>query len=122
MIVTSRAYDILKFVALVLLPGTGALYFGVAEIWGLPYAAQVVGTISAVDTFLGLLLKKSSSSYKEMLDSPPVLGDLYVRTDYDGVPTGNFRLSANMSNVIFEDGKFAGLRIKREIEKRPGEM
>lgn len=118
---TSRAYDTFKFVALVILPGLGALYFGAAEIWGLPYAAQVVGTISLVDTFLGLILKKSSSNYRDNISNPPVLGDLYLRTDYDGVPTGNFRLSASLNNVVFEPGKLVALKVKQEVEKRPGE-
>ena len=36
-----------------------------AGIWGFPYAEQVVGTITAVDTFLGVLLGISSSQYNK---------------------------------------------------------
>lgn len=60
----NRAYDLIKFVALVLLPGIGALYFGVAAIWGLPYAEEVVGTIVVVDTFLGGLTGLTAAQYK----------------------------------------------------------
>lgn len=118
---TSRTYDVLKFVSLVLLPAAASAYFALAQVWPLPYVQQIVGTITIIDTFLGLLLKGSSSKYKELIDNPPIWGDLYVRTDYDGAPTGDFRLSAKMDNVVFDTTKMVGLRVKREIVKRPGE-
>ena len=62
---SNRMYDILKWVAQVFLPALGTLYFALAATWGLPYAEQVVGTITAADTFLGVLLGISSASYKK---------------------------------------------------------
>lgn len=59
----SKAYDILKWIAMVFLPGAGTLYFALSGIWGLPYAEQVVGTITAINTFLGVVLGISSASY-----------------------------------------------------------
>lgn len=62
----NKAYDGLKYVAQVVLPAAGTLYFALAGIWGFPYGEQIVGTITAVDTFLGVLLGISSSKfYKE---------------------------------------------------------
>lgn len=61
----NKAYDVLKYIAQIVLPALGTLYFALAGIWGLPYAEQVVGTISAVDTFLGVILKISSNNYKK---------------------------------------------------------
>lgn len=61
----SKVYDILKWIALILLPALGTLYFALAGIWGFPYAEQIVGTITAIDTFLGVLLGISTSSYKK---------------------------------------------------------
>lgn len=62
----NKAYDVLKYVAQVVLPAAGTLYFALAGIWGFPYGEQIVGTITAVDTFLGVLLGISSSKfYKE---------------------------------------------------------
>lgn len=60
----NKAYDLVKFLALVLLPALGTLYFGVAAIWGLPHADDVVGTILVVDTFLGALIGITASQYK----------------------------------------------------------
>lgn len=62
---SNKMYDILKWIALYLLPGIGTLYFALSGIWNLPYGEQVVGTITAIDTFIGLLIGISSSSYKE---------------------------------------------------------
>lgn len=60
----NKTYDVLKWIALYLLPALGTLYFALSGIWGLPYGEQVVGTITAADTFLGVLLGISSASYK----------------------------------------------------------
>ena len=58
-----KVYDILKWIALYLLPAVGTLYFALAGIWNFPYGEQVVGTITAVDTFLGVILGISSAKY-----------------------------------------------------------
>lgn len=62
---SNKVYDILKWIALYLLPALGTLHFALSGIWGLPYGEQVVGTITAADTFLGVLLGISSASYKK---------------------------------------------------------
>ena len=61
---TNKTYDILKWIALILLPAMATFYAAIAAVWGLPYTEQVVGTITAVDTLLGTLLKISSDNYK----------------------------------------------------------
>ena len=58
---SNRVYDILKWVAQVFLPAAGTLYFALAATWGLPWAEQVVGTITAADTFLGVVLGISTA-------------------------------------------------------------
>lgn len=63
MILSNRTYDVLKYFAQVVLPALGTLYFALSQIWGLPYGEEVVGTITAIDTFLGVLLKISSNNY-----------------------------------------------------------
>lgn len=60
---TNKAYDVLKYIAQIVLPAVGTLYFALASIWGLGYGEQVVGTITAVDTFLGAVLMLSSNKY-----------------------------------------------------------
>lgn len=60
---STRVYDVTKFGAQIFLPAVGTLYFALAQIWGLPSGEAVVGTIVAVDAFLGLLLGYSTKSY-----------------------------------------------------------
>lgn len=62
---SNATYDFLKWIAQFLLPAAGTLYFALAGIWKLPYGEQVVGTITAVDTFLGVLLGVSTANYKK---------------------------------------------------------
>ena len=68
MSMSNKTYDILKWIAMYLLPAAGTLYFALAGIWGLPYGEQVVGTITAVDTFLGVILGISTSQYNKTAD------------------------------------------------------
>lgn len=65
MAMNNKVYDLLKWIAQYLLPAAGTLYFALAGIWGLPFGEQVVGTITAIDTFLGVILGLSSASYKK---------------------------------------------------------
>ena len=62
---SNQTYDILKWIAQILLPAIGTLYFALAGIWNLPLAEQIVGTITALDTFLGLLLGISTAKYNQ---------------------------------------------------------
>ena len=62
---TNKTYDILKYVAQIVLPALGTLYFALAQIWGFPYGEAIVGTITAVDAFLGAVLKISTDKYND---------------------------------------------------------
>ncbi len=62
-----KLYKILKYIAMIFLPALGTLYFALAGIWGFPYAEQVVGTITAVDTFLGVILGISTAQYNKKM-------------------------------------------------------
>lgn len=73
MTMSNRVYDVLKYIAQIVLPALGTAYFALARIWGLPYAEEIVGTITVVDTFLGALLKLSSNAYyREMEDDSEI--------------------------------------------------
>jgi hypothetical protein len=62
---TNKVYDTLKWIAMYFLPAAGTLYFALAGIWGFPYGEEIVGTITAVDTFLGVILGISNAQYKK---------------------------------------------------------
>ena len=73
---SNRAYDILRFIAELLLPGLATLYAALAPIWGFPYAEQIVTTVIAVDTFLGFfvnyLWKRYNYSKEPIIDESEV--------------------------------------------------
>lgn len=66
---SNKTYDVLKFIAQILLPALGTLYFALASIWGLPYGEEIVGTITAVDAFLGAILGISTAQYNKIANS-----------------------------------------------------
>lgn len=60
---SDKTYNFLKNMAILGLPALGTLYFALAQIWGFSNGQQVIGTIAAVNVFLGVLLELSSRSY-----------------------------------------------------------
>jgi hypothetical protein len=102
---TGKTYDNLKFITQVALPAAGTLYFALAGIWGLPSAEEVVGTIVAVDTFLGVVLQISSSKFNEdlvkgVIDVERVEGGgNKFSLNFDGDPREEL---ANAKRAIFE--------------------
>ena len=65
MCLSNKAYDILKWIAQIGLPAVGTLYAALAGIWELPWGEQIVGTVLAVDTFLGVILGISTEKYQK---------------------------------------------------------
>jgi len=63
MTMPNKTYDVLKEIAMIWIPALATLYFTLAGIWGLPYGEQIVGTLSAIDVFMGTILKISSIQY-----------------------------------------------------------
>lgn len=68
MVLNDKVYDVLKWIALYLLPAIGTLYFALSGIWNFPFGEEVVGTITAVDTFLGVLLGISTANYNKKIN------------------------------------------------------
>lgn len=104
-----KLYDFLRWVALILLPALTALYVGVGSLWNFPAVTQVVGTMTVLDTVLGILLNQSSKNHAKDI----VVGDILVQQDLDGVVTG-MRMEAHRDPLVFEDQKKAVFNIKRE--------
>lgn len=63
---SNKVYDVLKWIAMVVIPAVATLYFALAGIWGWPYGEQIVGTLTAIDTFLGVVLGISSAQYNKL--------------------------------------------------------
>lgn len=76
---SNRTYDVLKWIALILLPACGTLYFSLALLWGFPSPDKVMGTISAIGVFLGLILGISSKAYTNADNTD---GDMILDTSH----------------------------------------
>lgn len=63
--ISNKVYDVFKWIAQYVLPAAGTLYFALAGIWGFPYGEEIVGTIAAIDTFLGVILGIASATYNK---------------------------------------------------------
>lgn len=62
---SNKVYDVMKWIAMYLIPAVGTLYFALAGIWNFPYGEEIVGTLTAVDTFLGVILGISTAKYNK---------------------------------------------------------
>lgn len=60
---SNKTYDVLKYIAQIVLPAAAVLYTTLSQIWNLPYGEAIPATIMAIDLFLGALLRISSKGY-----------------------------------------------------------
>lgn len=65
MIINDKVYNIIKWFVVYFLPALGTLFFSISQLWGIPHADQVLGTITSVTIFLSMIMGLSSSSYKK---------------------------------------------------------
>ena len=76
MVLHNKAYDIMKWVVVIVLPALGTLYFALCGIWGLPCGEEILGTLVAVETFLGAVLGISTKSYNALEQENAVAPEL----------------------------------------------
>lgn len=96
-----KLYDVLKFIAQVLLPALGTLYVGLAALWGLPNPEEVSGTVLAIDTFLGVVLHLSSTAYKKSDDRFD--GVMEVMPTPNGDKTYSLQLNGDPADLEHQD-------------------
>lgn len=102
MVFANKLYDKLKFIALILLPALATLYITLDGIWGLRYSTQVVGTITALDTFLGLVLRVSTTQYYKL--GKQYVGEVTV-TPEDGGNKVVFSSDRAPEDLVDEPGR-----------------
>ena len=61
---SNRSYDILKIIALLILP-ISEFIGSMASIWGFEYGSQIVATLVALDVLMGYIVKIASDSYNK---------------------------------------------------------
>lgn len=115
-IMNKKLYDVLKVISLVFLPALATLYVALGGLWNFPAVTQVVGTIAAIDTVLGLILNKSSQNY---INSPYNLvgaesvGKLVVIQDEEGAAEG-MRMEAYKDPFVVPDQQKVVFDVGRE--------
>lgn len=111
-ILGDRAYDFVKKLVQVILPALGALYFGLAQIWGLPNAEQVLGTVLCIQTFLGVCLGISTAQYNA--SGRAFMGQLTVQKEPGGEPvvTG-LNIDANAEDISKKSA--LTIKVKHEV-------
>lgn len=106
---TNKTYDILKFIAQILLPALSTLYFALAGIWGFPYGEQIVGTLAAIDAFLGAILKISSTNYYKT--GRDIVGTLEIDTENE---TADFNFNKLNADELLNSGT---AKVKVEVHE-----
>ena len=64
----NKVYDILKWIAMIVLPALATLYLGLSNVWNLPYGEEISATITLINTFLGAVLMISNTQYQKKVD------------------------------------------------------
>ena len=107
---SSELYDRLKRLAQIGLPAAGTLYFALSQIWGFPHGEQIVGTIVALDAFLGILLGYSSISYDK--SNAKYDGAIEIETSKHGPKT--YSLVLNTSPEVLDDKSQVVFKVNSE--------
>ena len=100
MILSNKVYDALKVVTLLILPAAATLYFTIAQIWGLPNAEEVIGTITAVATFLGVITRVSTSSYQK--SDMPYDGVMNITEKPEGGKVFDLQLNGDPADLSWQ--------------------
>lgn len=93
----NKLYNFLKNVVQLFLPAFSTLYLSLAGIWNLPYAQQVVGSATALATFLGVLLRISTKSYNA--NGANYDGNMVVTTNEEGVLVYSLELNGDPADL-----------------------
>jgi hypothetical protein len=96
-LLSDQLYVYLKYTTSIALPAVGALYFALAQIWSLPKASEVVGSISVLNAFLGALLGVSAMTY-----SAPFDGVIHVENTGEGT-TAHMVLNSDPETALSQN-------------------
>lgn len=98
---SNKLYNRLKFIALVFLPALGTLCYTIGNIWGFAHTDDVVGTIAAIDLFLGTVLKISTTQYYKK--GKNFDGEITIIENKDGTEKARFDLNEDPVDAVHDD-------------------
>lgn len=104
---SNKLYDFLNVLVRYLLPAAGAAYFSLSDIWGLPLALEVVGTITIVSTFLGLVIAFARKGWT---------ADDNLVIDTRDPDTVSFGFESGLVVEDLKDGQTLSLNVKKVNE------
>jgi hypothetical protein len=105
-LISSKSYDLLKRFVTLVLPGVATLYVTLSALWDWPNAEAVAGSLAAIATFGGVLMRVATKSYDS--SEAKYDGELITK-GYDedtGIPSlelnisGDPRVLASKSEVV----------------------
>ena len=64
--ISNKAYDFLKWFALIAIPAFEAFWLTVGKVWGFPYLTEVGTTIAAVGLLIAALIGVSTKGYRSL--------------------------------------------------------
>lgn len=101
----NKTYDKIKFLVQIILPALAVLYASLSEFWGFPKVQEVVGSITALALFLGLILGKSSKNFTPPVAEGTPVGDMIVRDslEVEGKQTVEFSLDVYPEDFLQND-------------------
>jgi hypothetical protein len=97
---SNKLYDFLRFIAQILLPAAGTAYAAIAALWGWGAVTQVVGTIVAIDTLLGVVVSYLKAKYD---GSDAAFDGVIQAVHEDGVKTYNMVLNSDPATLDQQD-------------------
>lgn len=100
---TNKQYDFLNALVRIILPALGTMYFGLSQIWGFPMAEQVVGSITVICLFLGLIVKLAGAGWK---------ADEELLLDASDPEMVAFGFSGGLRMEELKDGQSITMRVK----------
>lgn len=80
-LLNNKQYDVIKYLTVVLLPAVGTLYFALSQIWGLPAGEAVLGTLAAIQVFIGATMRVTTKQYEE--SGEKYIGEINVTENPD---------------------------------------
>jgi len=100
-LLSNQTYNRLKWFTMIVLPAIGTLYFAMAHVWGLPKADEVLATVTALVTFLGIVIGFSSKTYNNS-DNPAGKFDGSIDV-FETEDSKKFSLNLNADPDILEN-------------------
>lgn len=68
-ILSNGAYDIIKWIAIVVIPALGEAYVRLSNVWNLPYGQQINETALVITFLLGALIGISTVQYNKNVNT-----------------------------------------------------